>query len=104
MMLPPKRHGSKSECTACVVRVLMWIKSCGGETIRSAMLSRWRSDPHQHSCHEDNDGSGKRHPLRKHHFLPLCVTVPVFRPAASQIVVVPLLLVDERPVTRPLAS
>ena len=35
------------------------------------------------NCHEDNDGGGKRHPLRKHHFLPLCVTVPVLRPLAS---------------------
>ena len=41
------------------------------------------SDPHQHSCHQHDDGGGKRHPLRKHHFLPLCVTVPALRPLAS---------------------
>ena len=92
-MLPPRRHGSKSECTAHVVCVLTWIKSCGGgrsgqrccpddaATVNADRGSR--SDPRQHSCHEDNNGGGKRHPLRKDHFLPLCVTVPVLRPLAS---------------------
>ena len=40
----------------------------------------------QHHCPVDagdNDGGGKRHPLRKHHFLPLCVAAPVLRPLAS---------------------
>ena len=30
IVLPPRRHGSKSECTAHVVCVLTWIKPCGG--------------------------------------------------------------------------
>ena len=70
-MLPPRRHGSKSECTAHVVCVLTWIKPCGGDdqvsgaalmTLATVNADRgsW-SDPHQHSCHEDNDGGGKRH-------------------------------------------
>jgi hypothetical protein len=30
IVLPPRRHGSKSECTTHVVCVLTWIKPCGG--------------------------------------------------------------------------
>jgi hypothetical protein len=40
-------------------------------------------DPHQHRCHQHDDCEGKWHPLHKHHFLPLCVTLPVLRPLAS---------------------
>ena len=78
-----------------VVCALTWIK-CGSRrgdtqdsiavlTLATVNADRgflW-SDPHQKRCHQYNNGTGKRHPLNKHYFLPLCVTVPVFRPAAS---------------------
>ena len=70
----------RTECTASLLRFDMdqarvhgvGDKVSGAVPLATVNADRgsW-SDPHQHSCHEDNDGGGKRHPLRKHHFLPL---------------------------------
>ena len=69
----------RTECTASLLRFDMdqarvhgvGDKVSGAVPLATVNADRgsW-SDPHQHSCHEDNDGGGKRHPLRKHHFLP----------------------------------
>ena len=44
-MLPPKRHGSKSECTAYVVCALTWIKNhaAGDGQVSGAVLMTARS-------------------------------------------------------------